>query len=135
MKKSKSSYILNTLYGAAVLALIFLAESGQAFATTPVAGCSASVPDWLKPAKDIIQEPVGWIQWLSGIGTVLALAVIGLKFKSSKGRQDKIDEAYKQLWYTLGGGVLIFGSSSAAGWYLKKVNCNLALDWATSLFS
>lgn len=112
------------LYVAGLLILIpFLSPELVHAAAGEVANCTGTynVPEVIYKAKGLFEEPVKWIQWVA-IGLMpLLLAIVFFKFKSSRGRQDKIEDSMKMLYWLIGGDIALFGVMWFSSWILSKL--------------
>lgn len=100
--------------------------------TTPVHAantetCAAgNIPSWLLVLKQLVADPVIWLMWITAATTVIFLIIGGLKIRSARGRQDKVDDAYNFFKYFAGGSFLIFSASGIGTWFLSKFGCTVA---------
>lgn len=131
MKFSIRNFVMEKwekFYVAGSMVAVTLLTSQPAFAATDTSldiGCTAT-KSWNVPApivtfKNLIADPVKWIQIASGIALPFVLLMIFLKFKGAKGRQEKIEEAYKLLYWSLGIDILIFSVTWASSFVMGKI--------------
>lgn len=103
----------------ALLAILLFSLSGEfAYAASD---CLSKVPAWLERSKALIQEPITWLKWGSAVAAGLFITFGGIKLKAARGRADKIEEAMKMIYWTIGAGVVVFGGTSIGEWYVSKL--------------
>lgn len=110
---------------AAMLIVTFYVNPSISFAaSTELAECTSTqfnVPTFLLNAKGLVEDPVKWIQWAAVAVLPLFLVMAFFKLKSSKGRQEKIEDGMKMIYWLIGGDVAIFGVMWFSGWILAKL--------------
>lgn len=114
------------IYVGAVIVVATLLITQPAFADTALdLGCTTTrswnVPEPLVRMKNFIADPIKWIQIASALALPLLLLMIFLKFKGAKGRQEKIEEAFKMLWWTIGIDIGIFSVMWASSFIMGKI--------------
>lgn len=107
----------------ATIGVTFLMASSASAAPT---GVCTSPDTWLSYGVDLLRDPVKWIQYLSATSLALFIAIVGFRLKAARGRQDKIDDAMRMGYWTIGGSFLVFSAVSVANWALGKFGCTVS---------
>lgn len=116
----KTKWMKVYMMGTFVTATMLSAQPAYAASGT----CQTS-ESWLLKIASLVEDPVKWIMYATGVTTVVFLAYGGLLLRGAKGRQDKVDKAMDFFKYFVGGSFIIFSATGIGTWLMGKFGCTI----------